>query len=1582
VAIQVLLNNGGGVVDITRYVLDGSLKVEDSINVPNLCNFTLGNIDNLFTPPVRNSYIQVFSTKESRFLFTGFVTSVPQVDHLGSGANSPNTLFQRQSYVVQATSDEYLLNIKSIPFIPAFVNQTMGQILSNLANILAPGFFDVTSRVQAGDLIPYFQYDPTQKWSDLAKTFCDAARFYYQMVNKQLVFEPYSGTSLGVSYNEILGQGTFDPYSLKSSVLTVPPVNDAIVIGDVEPQNIRDDYFIGDGVTSSFPLRHAMFRGSSRLLLQEDWTEAQFSNNWNVVDPQFAFSLGSGSLASQMSASGALGTEYIQGQNGVELGGHLDMQHGEFFFTGMCNGLVGGVYSTSPPTQAACLLGFSVAPPISGVQLAQDAFSAGNWISPANGGFFNGFIFSAGSAKPQSVGTSAAANNQVTWPNDQYSEITMAALPAAGTSIGPAVRFNGSGNGYAALALGPFGNSVLIQLGTYLSGGFSSLISGNFALNSGDLLRLEVQGQVLTVKINGVPVLSISDSSYSSGPPGIGGAGTTAQASAWTGGTFKQLTTSVTVTFSGASGLQIQPILNGIPLPGSTPVTVKINHHYFLETFITARRWSRYDQIYRTLAGTPFGDTFLPAQAMITFIVWDIDLLHPETPTPTKYYTTASLPSFGLYVPLNAVQLNLTLNYTLLNQPPQGLLTVQSLYGPTGLNLPIKTPGPVEPYNLGFGFGQQVATIVGQQGGGVQGVNADALQFYAGSLSNLNTWVGGTIPAAGARIHLQSWAAGKALARVQDPTSISNEGALVGDNGFRTGVFADLNPLPRTSEEAALAASATISDREAPQYDGSYTIYDYFRDKTQDFPRSGRYLPVYSPPRGIGGQNYLLWSSAFMVSSVWTTTQGLTVSGNSAVAPDGTLSADELIYDGSGSAGAIRISQASSNTAVAGPYTVSIWLKAAAPVNVVLGNGQGQTLVCHVTTSWQKFFISVTQAGTFTPTLSIASPAGVNTAFAVFAWGAQAELNAAPLPTANTTSLIQTSYTINFLVRSVNVSVESLPDEVIVSTLEFGQDLFVEKLLKRFLPTPTNVLEPQDSAITPPAQTLNSLGTMFTGDFLDLQVLSIARGQNLLSFSQSFDQTSAWTAVQTGVTPNNQIAPDGTLTADTLAFNGHAANTLAGIEQNVTPPLVGGQSFTLSVWLKSTGAQTVELVVQDNPQASFSLILSAQVNQNWQRFILSGTAPANSNPDVQVQVRSPFGSAQTAFAAYAWGAQLEQHLSVGDYVSTTNGPSNSGVPQVWLDLGALPVTGAEIRRVDSGWGINSVGLVTSTTSRYVTLHRSQYEQIWYVRQINGAAVSRFSRVIRIVYPLVPGAPYATANITDPLRPLISIGLTGDLRNIRFSEIRDSDNATLLFKQTFASFADLIFTYDNTIALKRNFNWFVYYANLQNEYSPAFNFQFTIPPPVCTLVVDGESLTLAVNVSGIQVGKVDFQCFKDASLTMFAASGSAAVNFAVSGSPFAVAVTFPLTVDDAVGQRYFQARATDPIGTGPWSAVLSHIYTALGLVSFDNVNNVIEVPTPPSPNTDPVIPSPFQPYSGDLINESWQQYVRQINRQYR
>jgi len=699
--IKLTIDNGNGPIDYTRYVIPESIQIEDSINVPTLLSFQLCNIDNNFIVPVRSGYCRLSSGKFNAPIATGFVTSVPSRTFLGMANNIPAFSFQRYVYDVQVTSDEWLLNVKTVPFIPPFVNLGQGQILAQLAQILVPNFFDTTSFVASGDLVPDFPYDPTQNWADLAKVFADQSRFHYKVIDRVIYFQQFGDKPLGVTYDETRGEKTFYPNQMETPVQPALPVNDAIVIGDVEAQNNHEDYFVGDGITGNFNLRHSVFEGASSVLINESWSGDSVNTSlWTVNDPSFAIEQAAGEL--QLQGGDGLGSTYILANSGIELGGAVNIQVGDFQFVDVCDGIVGGLYSDSGLLQPSCIAGF--------------------------------------------------------------------------------------------------------------------LLAG----------------------------------------------------------------TTVTPTASGAIGVTMQPMVQGVAV--GPVVTSQQNHSYQLQMYISANAQTRYDRPYRTLVGQVFGDQHFAAAGTVTFIIQDTSVDLPNNPTVTLFSVTGiNLPGFALFAPVNANNLNFAMASTLVGLPPQGGLFVRSLYGPTANQFPVDPPGPELQYLLGFGFQNQVATL---------GVNNDInmLQFYASSYQTLQ---GSTLPAVGSRIKLQTWEAGTALARVQDPISIAAERKIVGDDGHRTAVFKQLNPLPRTSSECEAAGGAIIKDRNTVQFEGQYKFLDYFFDvpdafdpvspvqfntlqggfqgngfqvsgfqiSTQQlfqYPVPGRYLNVTAPQRAISGQQFLV----------------------------------------------------------------------------------------------------------------------------------------------------------------------------------------------------------------------------------------------------------------------------------------------------------------------------------------------------------------------------------------------------------------------------------------------------------------------------------------------------------------------------------------------------------------------------------------------------------------------------------------------------------------------------------------------------------------------------------------------------
>src|SRR6185369_7154267 len=62
IGAKVLIDNGLGFIDYTRYVDEKTIVVTDSINVPTLAEFSCHNIGDAFEVPKRNAYVKILGT--------------------------------------------------------------------------------------------------------------------------------------------------------------------------------------------------------------------------------------------------------------------------------------------------------------------------------------------------------------------------------------------------------------------------------------------------------------------------------------------------------------------------------------------------------------------------------------------------------------------------------------------------------------------------------------------------------------------------------------------------------------------------------------------------------------------------------------------------------------------------------------------------------------------------------------------------------------------------------------------------------------------------------------------------------------------------------------------------------------------------------------------------------------------------------------------------------------------------------------------------------------------------------------------------------------------------------------------------------------------------------------------------------------------------------------------------------------------------------------------------------------------------------------------------------------------------------
>lgn len=103
-----------------------------------------------------------------------------------------------------------------------------------------------------------------------------------------------------------------------------------------------------------------------------------------------------------------------------------------------------------------------------------------------------------------------------TFDANQYAELKMSSTAPDASGIG--LRLDASGNGYMVRVSGTFlavhkvASGNLTKLGTDLATSINSI---------GKVLRGEIHGSTITVKIDGVEIGTRTDSSYTSGAPGI-----------------------------------------------------------------------------------------------------------------------------------------------------------------------------------------------------------------------------------------------------------------------------------------------------------------------------------------------------------------------------------------------------------------------------------------------------------------------------------------------------------------------------------------------------------------------------------------------------------------------------------------------------------------------------------------------------------------------------------------------------------------------------------------------------------------------------------------------------------------------------------------------------------------------------------------------------------------------------------------------------------------------------------------------------------------------------------------------------
>jgi hypothetical protein len=360
-------------------------KVERKLNQPAELQFSLVANSPNFAIPVTGARVTLGKANGSD-VFTGYVTAAPQYEYLGWGEQGPV-----YRYNVVAQSDEVLLDQKALPNRTPFVDRSAGSALRQLAQDLLPGWFDA-STVQDVDMLATYAVNPQKSFSFHAAEIALSARASFQTMNGALILAPVGAAAYALNESD----ANFSPEGL---VLNSPnlPINELTVIGQDEPQAYVRDYFVGDGETLTFYLSQEPFAQSKPALIDEEYLGPGLDpTTWVVNDPSSAVSVVAQTLQI-VGGTGVDGQTTVSFIEQIELGGALELQHGDMSFITASQGVVGGLYAGAI-SAAGCLAGFQITP--SGASSTIQALISGSVTgtvmatTPGHQYFFTTYLYS------------------------------------------------------------------------------------------------------------------------------------------------------------------------------------------------------------------------------------------------------------------------------------------------------------------------------------------------------------------------------------------------------------------------------------------------------------------------------------------------------------------------------------------------------------------------------------------------------------------------------------------------------------------------------------------------------------------------------------------------------------------------------------------------------------------------------------------------------------------------------------------------------------------------------------------------------------------------------------------------------------------------------------------------------------------------------------------------------------------------------------------------------------------------------------------------------------------------------------
>jgi phage-related protein len=144
---------------------------------------------------------------------------------------------------------------------------------------------------------------------------------------------------------------------------------------------------------------------------------------------------------------------------------------------------------------------------------------------------------------------------------------------------------------------------------------------------------------------------------------------------------------------------------------------------------------------------------------------------------------------------------------------------------------------------------------------------------------------------------------------------------------------------------------------------------------------------------------------------------------------------------------------------------------------------------------------------------------------------------------------------------------------------------------------------------------------------------------NLLKYSEDFTQANWAKSSGTTVVGNSILAPDGTLTADTLSRSALASTYLV---QTYTTTAHASKAYVFSIYVKA-GTLTGNIVLRIRDGGGITDIANTILipTATWTRYLVTGTFGATPAANIKVYIDPANDTGVIGDTVYIWGAQLQ-----------------------------------------------------------------------------------------------------------------------------------------------------------------------------------------------------------------------------------------------------------------------------------------------------------------------------------------------------